>query len=120
MTMETSLHTLWFDTTVMMSILAVGNICFGHFEEHQHKLRRIAKAIASTALMALLVYTMGRGVAYSVLGVGMLAVVYVHAVWLPKHGVNGWTGEPRERYEQLREQFRGIKPRTGSQPSQQS
>jgi hypothetical protein len=28
--------------------------------------------------------------------------VIVHAWWLPRHGVNGWTGEPKERYYALR------------------
>lgn len=31
-----------------------------------------------------------------------LPVIYVHGVWLPRHGVNGWTAEPREKYYALR------------------
>jgi hypothetical protein len=31
-----------------------------------------------------------------------VAVVFVHAWWLPRKGVNGWTAEPRERYYALR------------------
>ena len=31
-----------------------------------------------------------------------LAVVYVHAVWLPSKGINGWTGEPKDKYYELR------------------
>jgi len=30
--------------------------------------------------------------------VPLLGAAYVHLRWLPKHGINGWTGEPRERY----------------------
>jgi hypothetical protein len=30
----------------------------------------------------------------------------IHMWWLPKHGINGWTGEPRAKYYQLR----GWKP----------
>jgi len=26
----------------------------------------------------------------------------IHLWWLPKHGINGWTGEPREKYYALR------------------
>jgi hypothetical protein len=36
------------------------------------------------------------------LGVPLMAVVYIHAIWLPKHGINGWTGEPRDKYFELR------------------
>jgi hypothetical protein len=28
-------------------------------------------------------------------------VAVVHGWWLPKHGVSGWTAEPRERYYAL-------------------
>ena len=33
--------------------------------------------------------------------------LYVHRYWLPRHGVNGWTGEPRERYLALVARKRG-------------
>ena len=29
-------------------------------------------------------------------------VLIVHAWWLPRNGVNGWTGEPKARYYALR------------------
>jgi hypothetical protein len=31
---------------------------------------------------------------------GIVAVI--HGWWLPKHGVNGFTGEPRDKYYALR------------------
>jgi hypothetical protein len=30
-----------------------------------------------------------------------VGLVVVHGWWLPKHEINGWTGEPRERYLEL-------------------
>jgi hypothetical protein len=39
--------------------------------------------------------------AFGVLAIPLLGAVVVHAWWLPKHGVNGWTGEPKERYYEL-------------------
>jgi hypothetical protein len=35
-------------------------------------------------------------------GVTVLPMIYIHAIWLPRHGVNGWTGDPREKYYALR------------------
>jgi len=29
-------------------------------------------------------------------------VVYIHVWWLPRKGINGWTGEPKEKYYALR------------------
>ena len=70
-----------------MSIFAVGNILFGHFEEHKPKGLR--------------------WVAYGLICALGLGAVYVHAWWLPRHGINGWTGEPKEKYYALL----GVSPR---------
>jgi hypothetical protein len=35
------------------------------------------------------------------LGAIALGVLVVHGWWLPRHGVNGWTAEPRDRYNAL-------------------
>jgi hypothetical protein len=40
-----NIHTAWFDVAVVMTIFAVGNILFGHFEEHRPKLRRVLKVV---------------------------------------------------------------------------
>ena len=38
-----SIETAWFDVAIIMSMFAVGNILFGHFEEHKPKWRRLLK-----------------------------------------------------------------------------
>ncbi len=96
-----STQTLWFDVAVVMTIFAVGNICFGHFEEHRPKWQRLLKVVLILGVTLCLSATLGRAWAYGVLSLPLLAAVYVHAWWLPKHGVNGWTAEPRERYHEL-------------------
>ena len=30
-----------------------------------------------------------------------IAALVIHVWWLPKHGINGWTGEPKEKYYDL-------------------
>jgi hypothetical protein len=89
---------LWFDVAVVMSIFAVGNILFGHFEQHRPPWRRLLKVAIVLAVTLGLAATAGRSWAYGVLAVPLLLAAWVHLVWLPRHGVNGWTGEPRERY----------------------
>ena len=32
------------------------------------------------------------------LTIPLVGAAYVHLRWLPQHGVNGWTGEPRDKY----------------------
>jgi hypothetical protein len=38
---------------------------------------------------------------FVVLGVIAVGVLIIHAWWLPRQGVNGWTAEPRDRYYAL-------------------
>jgi len=93
-----STDTLWFDAAVVLAIFAVGNILFGHFEAHRPKWRRLLKIPVFLAIVLGLSAGVGRVWAYAFLGAMFVAVAYVHGVWLPRHGINGWTGEPRDRY----------------------
>ena len=95
------INTYWFDVAVVMSIFAFGNICFGHFEEHKPKLRRVMKVIIVLTVVLVLASTMGRVWAYIVLSLPLLGAAYVHLRWLPQHGINGWTGEPKDKYLEL-------------------
>jgi hypothetical protein len=64
--------------------------------------RRVLKVFTALALTAVISSYFGRTGVVIGLGIAMLPVVYIHGIWLPRHGVNGWTGEPRERYYSLR------------------
>ena len=44
----------------------------------------------------------GRTAAFVLLGVSLVPVLYIHAVLLPKKGINGWTGEPKSKYYDFR------------------
>jgi predicted MFS family arabinose efflux permease len=93
-----STDSLWFDLAVVMSIFAFGNVLFGRFEDHKPRGRRVLKvAMVSTAVL-LLSATVGRQWSFGLIGVMLLAAAWVHIYWLPKHGINGWTAEPRDRY----------------------
>ena len=96
-----STETVWFDLAVVLGIFAFGNVLFGHFEEHKPKLRRVLKVALFSLGVALLSMYGLRWVAFSIIGLFGLAAVYVHGFWLPKHGINGLTGEPKDRYYDL-------------------
>jgi biotin transporter BioY len=93
--------TIWFDVAVVMTIFAIGSILFGRFEEHKSRGRRLLKVVIVTVVVVTLAATAGRTWAYSVLAIPLVAAAYVHLVWLPKRGINGWTAEPREKYLEL-------------------
>ena len=43
----------------------------------------------------------GRAWAYGLMAPFGLAAAWMHLVWLPRHGIDGWTGEPRAKYLEL-------------------
>ena len=96
-----SLETRWFDVAVVMSIFAFGSILFGLFEQHKPRGRRVLKVVIVSSVFLLVAETAGRAAAYALLAIPLVVAAYAHLVWLPKHGINGWTGEPRDKYLEL-------------------
>jgi len=96
------MDSLWFEVAVVSSIFAFGNIFFGHFEERTPRWRKVLKLLLFIAVVSALSAFLGRAWAFGFLGLVLLAATYIHAVWLPSKGINGWTGEPKDRYYELR------------------
>ena len=94
-------NTAWFDLTVFMTIIVIGSVLFGHFEEHKPKWRRLLKVAIAAAIFASLATWLGREWAYGHLAIPLIAALVIHCWWLPKHGINGWTGEPKDKYLEL-------------------
>ena len=99
--MTWSLETRWFDVALVTSLFAVGSILFGRFEEHQPRWRRVLKLVLVAGLFVGFSAIVGRGWALGLLAIPLVGAAYAHLVWLPRHGIDGWTGEPRERYLEL-------------------
>lgn len=91
-----------FEVALLTTIFAIGNILFSHFEEGTPKWKRILKIFIFIGITILLTKTLGRLWFYMMLALMSAAVFIIHAWWLPKHGINGWTGEPKEKYYELR------------------
>ena len=94
-------NSLWFEVAIVMTLAGFGCILFGHFEEHKPKWRRLLKIAIILIIILTVSATIGRIWAFGLLALLLLIVLHLHVWWLPKHGVNGWTGEPRERYYEL-------------------
>lgn len=103
---------LWLETAVVLGIFAVGNILFGHFEQHRNPLRRLAKVVLVLGITLALSATVGRAWGLGWLLLPLAAAAYVHLRWLPSHGINGFTGEPRDKYLAL--VTRGVGHREGT------
>lgn len=94
-------NTLRFDAALVSQLIAVGEVCFGRFSEYQPRARRVLKAVLGTALFVTVSAFAGRAWMFAALGVALAALGAVHGWWLPRHGVSGWTAEPRDRYYAL-------------------
>jgi hypothetical protein len=63
--------------------------------------RRVLKWLVLVGLTAAIRYSFGRTTLIVLFAIAVIAVLYVHAIWLPR-GVNGWTAVPRDKYYALR------------------
>jgi hypothetical protein len=103
--------TPWFDVAAVTSFLAAGNILFGHFEEHKAKWRRLLKVALFAGMTAGFSSFGLRWVGWALMGVAIVGAGYLHLRWLPSHGINGWTGEPKEKYYKLMDTTRRGHPK---------
>lgn len=90
------------DVLAVAVFLTFGNVMFRHFEPRMPLWRRVLKSLAILGITAVISYYFGRIGVLIAFGIAMLPLIYVHGIWLPRHGVNGWTGEPRDKYFALR------------------
>jgi len=107
----------WFDLAVIQAVFALGNLLFGRFEEHLPRWKRLLKWALGSAIYLALVQGAGRAWGALFLGVFGIVAAVVHGWWLPRHGVNGWTAEPYERYLKLVAR-RNAAPRRAASPSE--
>ena len=91
----------WFDIAAFSTLWVVLMVVFGRFNQHKPAWQRLSKCAVLLVLLLVLVETAGRLVAYGVLGLLLMAGASFHFAVLSKHGINGWTGEPRDRFEAL-------------------
>lgn len=93
----------WFEVAVVFGLVALGNILLAGFAQHESRSRRLAKMLIGAAVAVLVSATAGREWFFVLVGVALAAVLVVHGWYLPRrHGINGWTAEPREKYLALR------------------
>ena len=90
------------DVATVAALLLIGNMVFWRFEPRKPLWRRLGKVLAALLITVGISYYFGRIGVVIAIGIIAIPVIYIHAIWLPRNGVNGWTGEPREKYYALR------------------
>ena len=97
-----STDSLWFEVSIVTIFFLLGHIFLGHFEERSPAWRKLLKYFITVVIVIMLSIFFGRTVALIVLGVSLIPVIYIHGIVLPKKGINGWTGEPKSKYYDMR------------------
>ena len=95
---------MWYEIAIISMIFAVGNILFGPFEEQTPRWRRLLKFLLFLVIFLSVSYYAGRNWFHIALGISIIFPLVIHGWWLrlPKNGINGWTGEPKDKYYELR------------------
>ena len=93
---------MWYEVAIVSLLFATGHIVFGHFEERTPKWRKLLKLALFIGISLAISYYAGRNGFHIFLGIMTIPVLIIHIWWLPKKGINGWTGEPKEKYYELR------------------
>jgi len=89
---------MWVPIAITAFIFAVGNILFGHFQEKTPKWRRVTKVVLVLGVVGAISAKVGPVWGLAPVALMLVAFVIVHLWWLPKHGINGLTAEPRDKY----------------------
>ena len=93
---------MWFETAVVALLLLIGQVLFAHFEEQTARWQILLKHTFGIVVFVSIAYFFGRLWFYVSLAATFILVLIIHAWWLPKNGINGWTGEPKDKYYKLR------------------
>ncbi len=93
---------MWFEIAVVALLLLLGHILFEPFEEKTPRWRKIGKSLIGLILFVSISYFFGRFWFYVSMAVMLVPLLIVHAWWLPRKGINGWTAKPKDKYYELR------------------
>ncbi len=84
-------------------------VVFNKFEKHVPVKRRIIKLVILIGMLAIIGTLFSRFAFWGMIALMTVGQVYLHGVYFPKHGVNGWTAEPYDKYLELTERMKGNK-----------
>ena len=84
-------------------------VAFNNFEKHLQMLKRITKLLIVTGTLAVIGIMLGRFVYWGIITLMTLGQIYLHGWYFPKHGINGLTAEPHEKYLEVIAKMKGNK-----------
>ncbi len=99
--------------TEILIVLTIASLAyfvvFNKFEKHVPTKRRITKLAIVVGVLTIIGILFSRYAFWGMIALMTVGQVYLHGVYFPKHGVNGWTAEPYDKYLELTERMKGKK-----------
>ena len=99
--------------TEILMVLVIAStayfLVFNNFEKHLPLKRRVAKLLVVVGILAVLGILFGRYVFWGIITLMTLGQIYLHGWYFPKHGINGLTAEPHDKYLEVIEKMKGSK-----------
>ena len=84
-------------------------VVFNNFEKHVPTTQRVTKLLVVIGILAVIGIFLSRYAFWGVIGLMTIGQVYLHGWYFPKHGINGLTAEPHEKYLEVIAKMKGNK-----------
>jgi len=99
--------------TEILIVLTIASLAyfvvFNKFEKHVPTQRRITKLFIVIGVLTTIGILFSRYAFWGVISLMTIGQVYLHGIYFPKHGINGLTAEPYDKYLELTEKMKGKK-----------
>ena len=82
-------------------------VVFNNFEKHLPITRRVIKLFVVVSILAVIGILFSRYAFWGMIALMTIGQVYLHSWYFPKHGINGLTAEPHDKYLEVIAKMKG-------------
>ena len=82
-------------------------VVFNNFEKHLPITRRVIKLFVVVSILAVIGILFSRYAFWGMIALMTIGQVYLHGWYFPKHGINGLTAEPHDKYLEVIAKMKG-------------
>ncbi len=82
-------------------------VVFNNFEKHLPIARRVIKLFVVVSILAVIGILFSRYAFWGTIALMTIGQVYLHGWYFPKHGINGLTAEPHDKYLEVIAKMKG-------------
>ena len=82
-------------------------LAFNNFEKHIPIQHRVTKLFVVIGVLAIIGILFGRFAFWGLITLMTVGQIYLHGWYFPKHGINGLTAEPYDKYLETIEKMKG-------------